>query len=323
MNIIDDLASEIPTLDKYFKRIIPDKKDDPVCGPIWELLYRGGKRFRPVMCVLSCKSVGGKAGTALHAAAIIELFHNFTLIHDDIEDDSLMRRGKPCIHKIYGYPLTINAGDGMLLYTLKALEKTDDKTRKAMYAGFLQVLDGQGRELSWNTNKTQVLDENEYLKMVSMKTGALISSACEIGGVLGKGSRKQVDVLKTFGMAVGTAFQIQDDLLNIIGKEKVYKKEIGGDITEGKRTLMTIHTLNTLNKNKQEELVKILNSNTKNKTEIKRAIYLLNESGSIDYAKTKAKQIVKKAKRKLNVLPMNNSTKKLLTLADFLIERNF
>ncbi len=324
MSILEDLETEAPRIDAYLKKLIPtDKQSQAVCDPIWELLNRGGKRFRPVMCILSCESVGGKAKSAIHTASIIELFHNFTLIHDDIEDDSEMRRGQPCIHKLYGIPITINSGDGLLLYTLRALETTDPKIRAVLHNSFIQVLNGQGEELNWNMKKKQIVREQDYLKMVSMKTGALISAACETGGMLGRGTKKQIEALRAYGMAVGVAFQIQDDILNLTGEEKLYKKEIGGDVTEGKRTLMTIHTLNNAPKAEAKELLTILNSNTQDKGEISRVVEILSDNGSIDYAKEKARSMVKSSEKNLNVLPDNRSTRKLIKLADFLIEREF
>lgn len=324
MGILEDLEKEAPKIDAYMGRIIPkDPNSNPVTEPIWELLNRGGKRFRPVMCLLSCKAVGGKESQAIHTASIIELFHNFTLIHDDIEDESEMRRGKPCLHRIYGIPVAMNAGDGMLLYTLRALEQVDERVRPVLHNSFIQVLNGQGIELEWNTKKTHALKEGDYLKMVSMKTGALISAACEAGGMLGGGATKQVAALKNYGMAVGVAFQIQDDVLNIFGEEAVYKKEIGGDITEGKRTLMTIHALANAPKNESGELLRILDSKTQDRKQIARAIEIIEKNDSAEYAKKKAREIVKNAKEKLEVLPENASTAKLHKLADFLIEREF
>ncbi|MFH1447269.1 MAG: polyprenyl synthetase family protein [Candidatus Micrarchaeota archaeon] len=323
MDIFDELASEAPKIDAYMKKIIPSSEVSPdVCGPIWDLLNRGGKRFRPMMCMLSCEAVGGKAEEAVHIAVITELFHNFTLLHDDIEDCSEMRRGKPCVHKLYGISITINSGDGMLLYTLKALEKAPPTIKAVLYESFLQVLDGQGTELAWNRDKKQDVKETDYFKMVSKKTGALISAACEAGAMRGGGSKEQISALKGFGMAVGVAFQIQDDVLNLVGEEELYKKEIGGDITEGKRTLMTIHALSQAPQKEKKELEHILNSNTTNQTEIKRAIEILKTNSSISYAEEKARRIVKEAKGRLGVLKKNKSTDKLLGLADFLIERN-
>ncbi len=324
MGIMEDLEKEVPKVDAYITHIIPHSgPSKTVSDPIWELLNRGGKRFRPVMCLLSCRSVGGNGESALHAAAVIELFHNFTLIHDDIEDGSEMRRGLPCVHKIYGVPITINSGDGMLLYTLKALDSTQPKIRKTLYDSFLEVLNGQGTELDWNAKKKQNVTEKDYMEMVGMKTGALISAACESGAMLGGGSAEQVSALREFGMAVGVAFQIQDDILNLVGEESRYKKEIGGDITEGKRTLMTIHALSKAPKKEQGELRRTLNSNTQNQAKIREAIRILEANGSVTYAKERARKTVKIAKNKLGVLEKNTSTEKLLKLADFLIERDF
>lgn len=315
---------------RELERVIPrGKKPKEVYSLIWDLLDRGGKRFRPALSLLSCEAVGGDPKNVLPAAAAVELFHNFTLIHDDLEDNSLMRRGKPCLHVLYGSPLAINAGDGLFMMVWKSflnLRTTPEKiikTETILLDSFTRVLEGQAIELGWRGDAKWETTEAEYFKMVEGKTAALIKGACEVGAYLGGGSKKEIRALVEFGRAVGIAFQIQDDILNLIGEEEKYKKEIGGDVSEGKRTLMVIHTLKNAVPTDKKILIKTLNSKTNEKSKITKAISIIIKYNSIYYAKQIAKNIVKKAKSGLAVLKNSDSKKKLIALADFLIERDF
>jgi geranylgeranyl diphosphate synthase type I len=328
MNIMEYIAWRGAEVNREIEKLIPKNKEPKaVYEPIWDLLGRGGKRFRPVMCMLSCEAVGGDSQKILPIAASIEMFHNFTLVHDDIEDDSEMRRGKPCIHKIYGIPLAINAGDGlfaMVWETTLLLEMPPKKivgAQRILADAFRRVLEGQGMEIGWSSRGLWDITEKQYCEMVAGKTGALIAASCEVGAYLGGGSRKQQRILRDFGNAVGVAFQIQDDVLNIVGREEKYGKEIGGDISEGKRTLMVIYTLAAASKEDKEKLLSILSERTKEKAKINDAIEILKKYNSDGYAKKRAEEIVLKAKKGLEQLPQTNAREKLLELADFFINR--
>ncbi len=330
MSISSYLTDNAEPLEKFMGNVIPrDGKPEEVYGLIWDLLDRGGKRFRPLICLLSCRAVGGDAEKAIPAAVSIELFHNFTLIHDDIMDASQLRRGKPCLHIKYGTPLAINAGDGLFMMSWKALLHLDlppDKTIKTqskLLGYFTKVLEGQAIELSWQGNRGWNISEDDYFSMVEGKTSALIEGSCHVGAFLGGGTEKEIESISEFGKAVGTAFQIQDDILNLVGEEEKYKKEIGGDISEGKRTLMVIHSLNNAGEKKRKDLISILCSNTQDKGEILRAIGIIKSTNSIEYAKKIAKQRVEKAKKGLSILQDSEAKKNLLAMADFLIERDF
>lgn len=328
MDIFSYLSKSAEVIDGEIEKTMSrDKKPKEVYGPIWDFLDRGGKRFRPALCLLSCKAVGGNPKKILPVAASIELFHEFTLIHDDLADDSLMRRGKPCLHKIYGAPLALNAGDGLFMMVWKSLlnlETEPEKllsTQKTLLSAFTSVLEGQGVELGWRGDKEWRTTERDYFKMVGGKTGALISAACEVGAYLGGGTKKEIAALREFGMSVGVGFQIQDDILNLVGEEKKYKKEIGGDITEGKRTLMVIHFLRHAPREEKDWLARLLDSHTTEEAKIRKAILLLKKRGSIDYAKKIAEKTAKNAKRKLSCLRGSDAKNALSKLADFLIER--
>jgi geranylgeranyl diphosphate synthase type I len=330
MGIMEYISLRGSEVGKEMERVIPRNKDpQAVYGVIWDLLERKGKRFRPVMCMLSCEAVGGDSKKLLPIAAAIEMFHNFTLAHDDIEDNSEMRRGKPCLHKIYGIPLAINAGDGlfaMVWETTLLLEMPPKKiveAQKILSEAFRRVLEGQGMDIEWYKNNRWDITEQNYSEMVAGKTGALIAASCEVGAFLGGGKKRQRKVLKNFGNAVGVAFQIQDDILNIIGKEETYGKEIGGDISEGKRTLMVIHALEKASVEDKKMLTSILTEKTKDQQKISEAIEILKKYNSHEYARKQAEKLILKAKKGLEKLPQSEARQKLLELADFFVNREF
>lgn len=328
MEIVEYIAKRAAEVDREIARIVPrDKEPQAVYKLIWDLLDRGGKRFRPVMCLLSCEAVGGDSGKLLPIAASIEMFHSFTLVHDDIEDNSEMRRGKPCIHKLYGVPLAINAGDGLFSLVWEAMLLLEMPPRKVVGAqrilanAFRRVLEGQGVEIEWSKENRWDIREEDYLRMVSGKTGALIGAACEVGAYLGGGSRRQQKALREFGEVVGIAFQIQDDILNILGEEEKYGKEIGGDISEGKRTLMVVHALQKASPEDREKLLSTLSEKTKDEKKIHEAIGILKKYKAHEYARKKAEELIVKGKKELEKLPQTDAKQRLLELADFLINR--
>jgi len=330
MNIMEYIVARGSEVDKEIEKAIPrNKEPKAVYGVIWDLLGRGGKRFRPVMCMLSCEVVGGDSKKLLPIAAAIEMFHNFTLSHDDIEDNSEMRRGKPCLHKTYGVPLAINAGDGLFAMVWETSLILDMPPKKIVEAqriladAFRRVMEGQGIELEWYRNNKWDITEEDYSNMVAGKTGALIAASCEVGAFLGGGKKRQRKILREFGNAVGIAFQVQDDILNVVGSAEKYGKEIGGDISEGKRTLMVIHALQKASPEDKRRLISILGEKTKDQAKVSEAIEILKECKSPEYAKKRAEEIVKKAKKGLEKLPQTDAREKLLQLADFFINREF
>jgi len=267
---------------------------------------------------------------------LVEDSHNFiaegvvahnTLIHDDIMDDSELRRGKPCLYKKYGVPLAINAGDGLFMKVSEEILKIDApaerviEVQKALNKAFTKVLEGQAIELNWYRENKFDVSEEDYKRMIGGKTGALIAAACEVGAMIGGASKDQMKALHDFGMAIGLSFQLQDDVLNLKGDEKVYKKEIGGDVTEGKRTLMVIYALQEASEEDKKRLLEILANGTKEQAEIKEAIAIMDKYGSIEKTRKEAVRIVEEAKKGIMILPNNEASRKLLEFADFFIYR--
>ena len=299
--------------------------------PIRDLLERGGKRWRPKLFLLflDCFGLQKKAiETYFDISAIIEIIHNGTLLTDDIEDDANLRRGKPCIHKMYGNDIAINAGSAMYFLPLKLIEKThiSDKQKNRLYKAYVDEMNnlsfGQAIDIFWHKNNI-IPNIKEYLQMCLCKTGALSSMAVRFASILAK---KQKEEEMLFSKAIGhlgVGFQIQDDILDIVLKNRDnFGKVYGNDITEGKKTLMIIHTYEVANNNDKNKLISILDKHTKNKDEIDDAIKLLNKYDAINFAKNQARKIAKNAWNEIDiVLKKSKAKQELKNFFDYLIER--
>lgn len=325
MKFLEMAAPYLKEVEKEIEKSFEGERND-VYRPVLPFIKRGGKRIRPALVFLSTLAADGDAKKAVEPAAVVELFHNFTLIHDDIEDDSKMRRGMPTLHITHGVPIALNSGDA--LYTLLWKKITEMKMEKEklvvlqqMYAkAFKKVVEGQGIELAWYQGKKFDIDEKDYYEMIGGKTAALMALSCELGPFLAEKPEYQENLSK-FGEAVGIAFQIADDVLNVSGEFEKYQKEIGGDVTEGKRTLMVIHSLKNAPENEKKRLLEIISSNTDSQQEIAEAIDIMKRNGSIDYAREQAERFTKEAKDSIKDLPESDAKKALLEVADYILKR--
>ena len=308
-------------------RLVFAEKKEPfeVYGLLGEFLSINGKLLRPAFCLSACSAVGGKPEDAVRAATTIEMFHNFTLIHDDIEDCSQKRRGKPCMHVKYGVPLALNAGGGLFMMTWREALSISGKRRELvqqkLLTAFTEVLEGQAAELGWYHAGKWDVEEADYFRVVGGKTGALIAASCEVGGILGGGNDTECAALAEFGRKIGMGFQIVDDVLNIIGDEKKYGKEIGGDVMEGKRTLITIRALRSLGKADGAKLERLLKKQGKTDEDVKEAVGLLKRSGAAESAMKTANDMVDGAIARLYTLPESPARQTLAELADYVAQR--
>jgi geranylgeranyl diphosphate synthase type I len=294
---------------------------------VWDLFDRGGKRFRPALTFLACECVGGRKDDAIGAAAAVELLHNMTLVHDDIEDQSELRRGKPCIHIIYGVPTAINAGDAMLIKVFEVANSSkipEDRCHRLVSQIANRAYDitwGQAFEFSmWNRKE---FNEEDVIRLLKHKTGALTGLSTEAGAIAGGASQEQFEVLGEFGETIGIAFQIIDDILNVAGDVKEYGKEIGGDIREGKKTVLAAHLLKVASHQDKKTFARLLGKNKITKGEIRKAVGLYDKYGSIKYAKTQAESYQETAMRTLSKLPASEARENLSSLAEFLVSRSF
>lgn len=298
-------------------------------GPLAEFSANAGKRHRPLICLLACEAVGGDPDKARASAAAVEHFHTAALIHDDIEDSSLTRRGEPCLHVREGEGLAINAGDLALSLVTGAVvdDPSLDDTTKLRVLGELvdmttRTIEGQALDIGWARDGRFDLTVDDYLLMANHKT-AYYSGAVPlaVGAIIGGGSEAQVEALRAFGMAAGLAFQIQDDVLNLVGKKESVGKDFRSDITEGKRTLVAIHALQ--HSPDRDRLLAILSSHETSAEVLEEAVDIMRRAGSIDYANDYARDLVVAAKRDLDeALPPSKAKNLLLSMADFFIKRS-
>lgn len=261
----------------------PGERSSGLFELILDYPSRGGKGLRPALSMASCLGLGGRLEAILPTAATLELYHNAFLIHDDIEDDSVLRRGRPTLHVDHGIPIAINVGDAMMSLSLQPLL---DNVQRLGLGPALRILravahmtrrtvEGQALELQWVRNNTWELTDADYLAMVELKTSwySFITplQVGAIGADLGTGfgadagagsgagcGADRMGPLAALGRHLGAAFQITDDLLNLRGDPEDYGKEIGGDLWEGKRTLMLLHALRTAPEGDRERAVGIL-----------------------------------------------------------------
>lgn len=299
--------------------------------PVWNLLNRGGKRWRPALFLLIARALGADLEKVQDFVVIPEVIHNGTLMVDDVEDLSELRRGEPCTHKIYGVDVAINTGNFMYYIPLAALlrnrDRFDPDTLLKAYEIYVKEMIalsiGQGLDIWWHKGKVETVTEKQYLQMCSFKTGTLARMSAKLAVALSGGSEEQEEKIGRFAESIGVAFQIQDDILSASGDRFQEKKGYGDDVTEGKRTLMVIYTLKKAGEQDRKRLLEILGMHTRDREMIKEALDILHKHGSIDYAKGVAKDLVSGAWKEIDpILPESGEKKKLKAFADFLINRD-
>jgi len=304
-----------------------------IADPIWEFLDRGGKRWRPSLFLLICEALGKNSEDFVDFAIIPEVIHNGTLMVDDIEDSSQLRRGKPCTYRIYGLDIAINAGNAMyylpLLPLIENRNKIPAQKLTKIYEIYVQEMInlslGQAMDIAWHRGMANAdkIGEDDYLQMCAYKTGTLARMSAKIAAVLGDASEELVEKLGHFAESIGIAFQMQDDILDLTSADFTEKKGgVGEDITEGKRSLMVIHALKVASAEDRKRLVKILKMHTSDQKLRGEAIAIMKKNGSIDYVKRFAQRIVKESWKNVEgLLPSSEAKEKLNAFATFLIER--
>jgi geranylgeranyl diphosphate synthase, type II len=283
--------------------IIPDKEPKKYLYDLVRLYpRRAGKGFRPSLCISTCKIFGGSAQQSMNSAIALELFHNAFLIHDDVEDESEDRRGLPTMHAEHGVGIAINVGDAMNVLSIRPLMHNVFSLGPAIsWQVFTEVehmvmesVEGQAMELGWRRDNECRLTDEDYLRMILKKTcWYTCIHPIRIGAIIGSDGTVNPDRFNRFGYYLGAAFQIQDDLLNLIGERAKYGKEIGGDVLEGKRTLMLIHLCNVCNEEESRRLQTYLSKDRRKRTaaETRWVMRMMNKYDCIEYGRSNAKQL--------------------------------
>jgi geranylgeranyl diphosphate synthase type II len=275
-------------------------------------LSREGKGIRPALCVATCRAFGGNDEQALPSAAAIELLHNSFLVHDDVEDCSEYRRDRPTMHRQYGVPLAVNVGDAMNAMSVRLLRQNLSNLGPELSARILdefdhmsiETIEGQAMELGWIRDNDCNTTEDDYLLMVLKKTAWYsFIHPTRIGALIAEPDRDDLEAFNSFGYYLGTAFQIQDDVLNLAGDKGKYGKEIGGDLLEGKRTLILAHLFQNGSAREKERLKVFLGKPRGQRLprDVAWVYDLLRAYGSIEYARKAARDFAESARREFDV----------------------
>jgi geranylgeranyl pyrophosphate synthase len=325
--------STVFTLNPPFYTCDLEALNKAIADPIWEFLDRGGKRWRPALFLLICEVLGKNPEDFLDFALIPEIIHNGTLMIDDIEDSSELRRGKPCTYRIFGTDIAINAGNAMYFLPVLSIIKEENKLAqtqvKSLYEIFIREMVslslGQAMDIAWHrgiVNADNTTEEN-YLQMCAYKTGTLAGMAARMAAVVAGANMDLIEKLGRFAEAVGIAFQMQDDILDLSGGEFAGKKGARGmDITEGKRSLIVIHTLENSKPKDRKRLIEILNAHTNDQKLRDEAIAIMKNYNSMEYTKKFAKKLVRESWSEVNkLLPSSEAKEKLRAFATYLVER--
>ncbi len=306
-----------------------------ISDPLWNFLDRGGKRWRPVLFLLLLEAFEGDTRNAKDFLIIPELIHNGTLIVDDIEDSSELRRGERCLHHLFGRDIALNAGNLMYFLPLKVLFKKQDKfkpeiMRKA-YQTYIQeminVSIGQAIDIGWHKNLALPRSEQEYFEMCRQKSGSMIRLSMELAAIFAGLPNRTIKKLAQVSEKMAVGFQIQDDILDVklTGRSRAkFGKSFGNDIKEGKKTLMVIYTLRKASQKDKKKLLRILAKHTNDFNEATVAIEILKKYKAIVYAQNKAQEFMEQAQKEIDLLLHGRKNRRTIQdLMQFLISRSY
>jgi geranylgeranyl diphosphate synthase type I len=342
MNFEQTSAHFIPQIEIEMRRLMapPQEKLNPFYGMMhyhlgWldesfnPVQVSSGKLLRPIFTLLCCQAAGGQPEKAMTAAAAVELIHNFSLIHDDIEDNSRTRRGRATVWAIWGEPQAINAGDGLFVLARNALLKLKEQGIPliTIFAG-LERLDQtclalcQGQYLDMSFEQTPTVDLAAYLEMIEGKTAALLACSGYLGGLIATNEPAKAERFWQLGRALGLAFQIQDDLLGIWGQEAVTGKPAADDLRRRKKSMPVVYALSQTGQPQAARFKQIYAAPRLTEAGVAEAITILEEIGARDYAEAQAKAYVETARSALQAIEADPANKASLEeMAHFLIER--
>lgn len=309
------MTEYIKIFEDYLKKELKYIKPENLYNPVKYLLESGGKRLRPIIALNVSELLGGKISDTLPAAAALEIFHNFTLAHDDIMDNSMLRRGKKTINSKWDNNTGILSGDVMLIISYEVLNQYQDSKYIHLSKKLTEIsrLVCEGQQADMDFASKNGITENEYFEMIKNKTAVLIGCSFMFGGIVAEANDLNTNLLYEIGLNLGIAFQLEDDLLDCFGDQEKFGKKIGGDIIEKKKTLLYLFTNSNLEPKKKLEFENIFNSNEIAESEKINSIKLFYEtSGALKYVKNKVKVYFDKADQLINKLELDNDTKRKL-----------
>jgi len=299
----------------YLKDYNTERDPKNLYEPVQYILNLGGKRLRPILTLMTADCFGGDVNKALDAALAVEVFHNFSLIHDDIMDDAPLRRGQQTVHEKWDLNTGILSGDAMLIMAYQLFENYPPETFQNLLTLFsktaLEVCEGQQYDVDFETRNAVSIAE--YLKMIEYKTAVLVAAAMKMGAIIAGASDEDQNRCYEFGKNLGIAFQLQDDYLDAFGNPETFGKQVGGDIIENKKTYLYLKALEFSSENDQQKLRHLFNAtNTDSKTKIELVKQIFTTSGSAEATKKAITSYTKTAFEVLQALTISDKNKQIL-----------
>lgn len=290
------------------------------------LILHGGKRLRPHMVIKSCQILGGNAVVAIPSASAVEMIHNFTLVHDDIMDNDEMRHGVPTVHKKFGMPIAILAGDVLFSKAYQII--LDSKLSKdsiiqlvsRLAKACVEVCEGQLLDVKMAEEK-RIPSQKEYIGMISKKTAALFDVSCSMGAICATSNQSDISNLSIFGRNLGIAFQITDDLIGVMGDPEIIKKPVGNDLREGKKSLPILLAIKSASDKDKKVILKVFGNPKATKNDLKYAVNVIRSLGIEEDVRKQALKYAEMAKKSLSKYSGSAKTE-LIELLDFVVKRS-
>ena len=290
------------------------------------LIVNGGKRLRPYMVIRSCQILDGKSSTAMIAASAVEMVHNFTLVHDDIMDNDEMRHGVPTVHKKFGMPIAILAGDVLFSKAFQIISESKLSPNanahliSRLAKACVDVCEGQLLDIKMADEK-RIPTEKEYITMIGKKTAALFDVSCAMGAICATNKTKDISNLSTFGRNLGIAFQITDDLIGVMGDPKVTKKPVGNDLREGKKSLPILMAIKLAKGNEKKIILKAFGNSKISKKDLNKAVEVIRSLGIEEKVRNQALKYAEKSEKSL-IKYKGTAKIELTALLDFVVKRS-
>ena len=298
----------------YLKKFPMNREPSNLYDPVSYILTLKGKRLRPILTLMATDIFSNSYKSGLDAALAVEVFHNFSLVHDDIMDSAELRRGHKTVHKKWNVSTGILSGDVMLIQAYQLFENYEGEVfvdlAKLFSKTAIEVCEGQQYDVDFETRDNVKI--SDYLKMITYKTAVLLGASMKMGAIIARASKQDQDKIYDFGKYLGIAFQLQDDYLDAFGDEIKFGKKIGGDILENKKTYLYLKAIEFLSEDKKNQLLELYANNNISEAKIKKTKALFKESGSVDHTVKEIKKYTNSAFEILESLNISKEKKKLL-----------
>ncbi len=299
---------------EYLKKFPINREPSNLYDPVSYILTLKGKRLRPILTLMATDIFSNSYKAGLDAALAVEVFHNFSLVHDDIMDSAELRRGNKTVHKKWNVSTGILSGDVMLIQAYQLFENYEGEVfvdlAKLFSKTAIEVCEGQQYDVDFETRDN--VKTSDYLKMITYKTAVLLGASMKMGAIIARASKEDQNKIYDFGKYLGIAFQLQDDYLDAFGDETKFGKKIGGDILENKKTYLYLKAIEFLSEDKKNQLIGLYANNNSSEEKIKTTKALFKESGSVDYTVKEIKKYTNSAFEILESLNISAEKKKLL-----------